>query len=119
MQTTTNHGFKKPEPTDSYNIADFNYNMDKLDALIKKVVSGKTKILASNQEVVLDMSFTLTDFDNYTYFVSTEVTDGLGDSGGCVLWNIDSSGTLRFRRVGISVTSDLSISYTIFALKIV
>lgn len=118
MQTTTNQGFKKPEPRDSYNIADFNYNMDKLDALIKKVISGKTKIATSNQEVAIDMSSVLNDFTNYAYFVSLDVTSGIGDSGGCVAWNINSDGTLRFRRVGLAVTSDVSISYTIFALKI-
>lgn len=31
MNTTTNYGLKKPEDTDNYNVADFNYNMDLLD----------------------------------------------------------------------------------------
>lgn len=119
MQTTTNLGLKKPDPTDSYNVQDFNDNMDILDGVVKKVISGKTKIAASSQEVALDMSFTLNDFANYTYFVSFDITTELPSSGGCVIWNINSDGTLRFRRVGIAVTSDLSISYTIFALKIV
>lgn len=119
MQLTANHGLKKPEPTDSYNVADFNYNMDLLDGLIKKVISGQTKIISSNQEIALDMSMVLNDFTNYTYFVSFDITSGLTDSGGCVLLNINHDGTLRFRRVGVSVTNDLSIKYTIFALKIV
>ena len=38
MNTTTNYGLKKPESTDFYDIDDFNYNSDKIDAeLVKKL----------------------------------------------------------------------------------
>lgn len=119
MQTTANHGFKKPEPADSYNVADFNYNMDKLDGLITKVISGQTKIAISSQEIAVDMSLFLNDFTNYNYFVMLDVTSGTEESGGCVVWNILHDGTLRFRRLGIGVNYEVSIAYTIFALKIV
>ena len=33
MQTTSNHGLKKPEYTDSADIADLNYNFDKIDSM--------------------------------------------------------------------------------------
>lgn len=35
MQTTTNYGFKKPEPNDPYNIEDFNDAFDVIDAALK------------------------------------------------------------------------------------
>lgn len=34
MNTTTNYGLKKPEDTDHYDVADFNYNMDLLDTAL-------------------------------------------------------------------------------------
>lgn len=45
MQTTTNLGLKKPESTDTVNIADLNYNADKLDTEVKKAqqISDKAK----------------------------------------------------------------------------
>lgn len=33
-QTTTNYGFKKPEPNDFYNVEDQNENWDKVDEMI-------------------------------------------------------------------------------------
>ena len=36
MKSTTNYGLNKPESTDFYNVNDFNTNMDKIDAELKK-----------------------------------------------------------------------------------
>lgn len=36
MKTTTNYGFKKPEPEDFYNVADQNANMDAIDTALKE-----------------------------------------------------------------------------------
>ncbi len=33
MQTTSNHGFKKPEYSDTADIADLNFNFDKIDQM--------------------------------------------------------------------------------------
>lgn len=37
MNYTTNLGLRKPETTDTYNIADHNYNSDKIDAAVKNL----------------------------------------------------------------------------------
>ena len=36
MNTTNNYGLKKPEPTDFYNVADQNANMDAIDTALKE-----------------------------------------------------------------------------------
>ena len=35
MDYTTNYGLRKPEPTDYYDVADANFNMDKIDQVLK------------------------------------------------------------------------------------
>ena len=37
MKTTTNYGFKKPEPIDHYNVDDFNESFDSIDTELKNV----------------------------------------------------------------------------------
>lgn len=37
MKTTTNYGFKKPEPNDHYNVDDFNESFDSIDTELKNV----------------------------------------------------------------------------------
>lgn len=40
MNYTSKYGLKKPEASDAYNIADFNDNMDSIEAELKKIESG-------------------------------------------------------------------------------
>lgn len=44
MQQTTNCGLKKPEANEYYNVGDFNYNADVIDAALKGLEDGKADI---------------------------------------------------------------------------
>lgn len=44
MQQTTNCGLKKPEANEYYNVGDFNYNADAIDAALKGLEDGKADI---------------------------------------------------------------------------
>lgn len=50
MKYTPNYNFKKPDQTDSYNVDDFNGNMDILDTKLKEVADN-----TSGQEVEVIM----------------------------------------------------------------
>ena len=44
MQQTANYGLKKPETNEYYNVGDFNYNADAIDAALKGLEDGKADI---------------------------------------------------------------------------
>lgn len=44
MQQTTNYGLKKPEANEYYNVGDFNYNADTIDAALKDLEDGKANL---------------------------------------------------------------------------
>lgn len=54
MKTTTNHGLKKPDGTDTVNIEDLNYNADKLDALLVPATTTANGLMSKDDKTKLN-----------------------------------------------------------------
>ena len=54
MTTSTNYGLKKPDYNDQYDLADWNYNTDKIDQTMKNISDGLTTETTNRQNAVSD-----------------------------------------------------------------
>lgn len=65
MKTTTNHGLKKPDGTDTVNIEDLNYNSDVLDGLLTPATITTNGFMSKEDKVKLNG--VATGANNYTH----------------------------------------------------
>lgn len=80
MTTTTHYGLKKPAGSDFYDIADFNYNADTLDAALHEIDTGR-----GNGSVVVAQNITSSawssnaTYPDYPYRATLTVTGMTAD----------------------------------------
>ena len=112
MNRTEKYGLKKPEGADFYNVDDFNYNMDVLDA---NAVTAETLLLTlpetgwSNNEITVTAAGVTT---SNTVVVSPAASshDSYGSAG--VFCSAQGTDSLTFT-CGDTPSSDLSVNVLI------